>query len=91
MSDHDKMMAFGSWLTSRKLVLVGELQALSVNRDTPVSAIRLKAGHIEAYTQVLEAFTELYKGDLNAFMEERLGQTPEDEEEEEESIHVSYG
>jgi hypothetical protein len=83
MSDHDKMLAFGSWLTSKRLQLLSELYSLSINRDSPVDAIRIKAGHIECITQVLEVFKELYNGDLNKFMEEYLGQKPEEEDDKE--------
>ncbi len=78
MSDLDKMMAFGSWLTSKRLQLLTELFSLSINRDAPVDSIRIKAGHIECITQVLGVFKELYDGDLNKFMEEYLGQKPEE-------------
>ena len=80
MSDHDKLYAFGSWLASRRVVLNGELQALSSNRDAPIAAIRIKAGHIEAYAQVFEAFKELYEGDVDKFKQERLGIASNDEE-----------
>lgn len=82
MSDLDKMMAFGSWLTARKLQLHSELFALSANRSMPVDAIRIKAGHLENTVQILDLFAELYKGDLQKFMEEHLGQAPEKEEKE---------
>lgn len=80
MSDNDKLMAFGSWLTTRRLQLTGELYALAINREAPLDSLRIKAGQMEAYTQVLESFTELYRGDLSNFMRERLGQKPEEEE-----------
>lgn len=81
MSDHDKMMAFGIWLTERKAVLQAELCALAIDRTKPVDAIRIKAGHVENLAFVLERFTELYRGDLNKFREAYLGQSPESEEE----------
>ena len=80
MSDHDKMMAFGHWLTLKKSQLHDELFQTSVNAQRPPAAIRVKAGHIEAYNQVLEVFTELYKGDVNKFMESYLGRAPDKEE-----------
>ncbi len=81
MSDTDKMMAFGSWLTRRKLDLINELAQMSVNCKLPEGAIRVKGGAVEAVQHVLEAFTDLYKGDLNKFMVTYLGQAPEEEEE----------
>lgn len=80
MSDYEKLTAYGSWLTSRKVILTGELYALSINRDSPLDAIRIKAGHLEATSAALEAFTELYHGDVGTFMKERLGASPEDDE-----------
>jgi len=81
MSDMDKMMAFGSWLTQRKATFQAELCSLSIDRTKPIDAIRIKAGHLEATTQILKAFTELYQGDINKFLVEYLGQEPEAEEE----------
>jgi hypothetical protein len=85
MSELDKMMAFGNWLTSRKAQHQAELFSLSINRDAPVDSIRIKAGHIESLTHVLEAFTDLYNGDLGKFMTEYLGQKPDDDDEDKES------
>jgi hypothetical protein len=83
MSDLDKMMAFGSWLSARAQQLQLELYSLSVNSKVPVDAIRVKAGHIEATGHVLAAFKDLYNGDINKFMEEYLGQRPEEDKESE--------
>jgi hypothetical protein len=82
MSDLDKMMAFGNWLTSRKAQLTMELYSLSLNTKLPIGTIRIKAGHLEATQHVLDAFKDLYNGDLNKFMEEYLGQAPEEEDKE---------
>lgn len=81
MSEHDKMMAFGHWLQLRRENLKNELVALATDRAKPVDAVRIKAGHIEDCTHVLVAFTELYNGELNKFMEGYLGQPPSEEEE----------
>lgn len=81
MSDHDKMMAFGHWLAERRVVVQAELCAIAVDRTKPIDAIRIKAGHVEAYGFVFEVFRELYNGDLNKFKVERLGHQPEPEEE----------
>lgn len=80
MSDHDKMMAYGHWLSERKRAFEVELCALGVDRTKPIDAIRIKAGHLEATTLALQAFTELYRGDLGKFREQYLGETPEKEE-----------
>jgi len=82
MSDTDKMMAFGSWLSTKRLQLTAELYSLSVNTKAPIDAVRLKAGHIEATQQILEAFTKLYRGDLNKFEVDYLGKDPEKEDKE---------
>lgn len=86
MSELDKMMAFGHWLSLKKQQLHSELFSAAVSRNHPESVIRVKAGHVEAFTQVLEAFSELYNGDLNKFMESYLGQEPEKEEESQEDV-----
>lgn len=87
MSELDKMLAFGAWLSSRKVQLQGELYALSVSARQPEASIRVKAGHLEAVTHVLDAFTILYRGDLNKFREQYLGEQLNDEEEELEDGH----
>lgn len=86
MSDLDKMMAFGSWLTQRHQQFQAELCALGIDRTKPIDAIRIKAGHLEASATILKAFTELYRGDLNKFMVEYMGQEPEEEEESEKDV-----
>jgi hypothetical protein len=80
VSDFDKMVAFGHWLEMKRVQMHNELFATAVSKLHPEAAIRVKAGHVEAFTQVLEVFKELYHGDLNKFMVERLGQAPEEEE-----------
>lgn len=82
MSDLDKMMAFGSWLSQRRLAFQAELSALGIDRTKPIDAIRIKAGHLEAATIILQAFTELYNGDLGKFMKDYLGVEEEEEESE---------
>ena len=82
MSDLDKMMAFGNWLSQSRLRFQAELCALGIDRTKPIDAIRIKAGHLEAATIILQAFTELYNGSLSKFMTEYLGQAPEEDEEE---------
>ena len=75
------MMAFGNWLAQRRLSFQAELSALAIDRTKPIDAIRVKAGHLEAATIMLKAFTELYNGSLSKWMEEYLGVPEEDEEE----------
>ena len=81
MSEHDKMMAFGHWLTLKHEQEIRELAALAVDRSKPIDAIRIKAGHVESSQFILQAFTDLYKGDLAAFKTNWLKQEPEPEEE----------
>jgi len=81
MSENEKLMAFGSWLTSKKIQHSNELYSLSLNTKAPIDAVRLKAGHLEATQYVLDAFTILYKQDLKQFMREYMGSDPDAEEE----------
>lgn len=81
MSDHDKMVAFGTWLGSRRIQLRDELYLLTVNANRPEAALRVKAGQIEAMDHIFGAFRELYNGDLNKFNESYLGVKPEDDKE----------
>lgn len=81
MSELDKMMAFGHWLSERRAQLNGELIQMSTQAKYPEASVRVKAGHVEAFSMVLIAFKDLYDGELNKFMKEYLGQEPEDEEE----------
>lgn len=83
MSENNKLMAFGSWLSAKKIQHSNELYSLTLNTKVPVDAIRLKAGHLEATQMILEAFTLLYKDPLNKFMVEYMGSKPTEEDEEE--------
>ncbi len=89
MSDFDKMVAFGHWLELKRQQMTAELVAASTSRMHPEATIRVKAGHVEAFTQTLEAFKDLYNGDLNKFMHEYLGQAPEEEEESDKDVSHS--
>ena len=89
MSDFDKMVAFGHWLELKRVQMHNELFATAVSKLHPESVIRVKAGHVEAFTQVLETFRELYNGDLNKFMVDYLGQAPEEEEESDKDVSHS--
>ena len=86
MSEHEKLAAFGSWLTTMKLNYGNELYQMAINGNTSVDKIRVKAGHLEAAHFILEAFTELYNEPLQKFMEQRLGAKPEGEEDEEKDV-----
>lgn len=79
MSDLDKMMAFGHWLTMRREQLNQELLQMTVSIKHSEAAIRVKAGHIESTTHILDVFKELYNGQLNKFKTSYLGH-PEEEE-----------
>lgn len=83
MSDHDKMVAFGTWLTTRKEQHTSELFQLAINVNRPAEHLRLKAGHLEATSHILKAFADLYNGDLPTFSKDYLGIEPEKEEEKE--------
>jgi hypothetical protein len=82
MSETDKLMAFGSWLSAKKIQHSNELYSLSLNTRLPVDNLRIKAGHLEATQHILEAFTLLYKQDLGKFMREYMGSDPDAEEKE---------
>lgn len=81
MSDHEKLATFGSWLTTLKIQKGNELYQMSVSTRHSESAIRVKAGQLEATQFILEAFTELYNEPLQKFRVERLGAKPDGEEE----------
>lgn len=81
MSEQDKLYAFGVWITTRKAQLQAELNALSIDHKSPPARLRIKAGHLEATTHILEAYTELYRGDLAKFRSEYLGGQPEEDKE----------
>lgn len=82
MTEQDKLMAFGSWLTTRSQTLQAELFATATNGKQPDAAVRVKAGHVEAMAHVLASFRSLYQNDLAKWTEEYLGVTPKQEEEE---------
>lgn len=81
MSELDKMMAFGHWLSERRVQLNLELIQMSTQAKYSESAVRVKAGHVEAFGMVCVAFKDLYDGDIGKFMKEYLGQELEEEEE----------
>lgn len=73
MSENDKLLAFGRFLVSMRAKQTAELYDHSINRLSPIDAIRIKAGQIEATGFILAAFKELYDGDVDEFLERRLG------------------
>lgn len=89
MSDFDKMVAFGHWLELKRQQTLAELFSTAVSRLHTEATIRVKAGHVEAFTMCLEVFKELYNGDLSKFMNEHLGQPLEEEEESDRDVSHS--
>lgn len=83
MSDYDKMVAFGRYLTETLIRRRDELMSNCSNIERPVDAIRLKYGHVEAYTEILNVFSELYEGDLEKFKESYFDGYKEEKEENE--------
>lgn len=77
--EQEKLAAFGSWLTAKKIQFGGDLYQLSLNAKAPMDAIRIKAGHLEAANQILEAFSLLYKEPLEKFMVNYMGAKEEEE------------
>lgn len=89
MSEQDKLMAFGKYLVERREQFKQELFMYSINGRQPEAAIRVKAGHVEATSIILDAFTSLYRGEIGKFEEDYLNSVPkkkgEEEEEQDES------
>lgn len=85
MSDYDKMVAFGRYLTEGTIKYRAELMNLCQDVTKPIDAIRLKAGHTEAYAEILSVFSELYEGDLEKFKESYLEGYKEEKEKDESS------
>jgi hypothetical protein len=80
MSDFDKMVAFGKYLTQGLIKYRDQLMSECSNIDRPIDAIRLKYGHVEAYTEILNVFTELYEGDIEKFKESYIDGYKEEKE-----------
>ena len=83
MSDYDKMVAFGRYLTETLIRRRDELMSNCSNIERPIDAIRLKYGHVEAYTEILNVFSELYEGDLEKFKESYFDGYKEEKEKDE--------
>jgi len=71
-ADHDKMITFGRWLTEFSEQKDLELYALCGNVERPIDAVRLKYGHSEAAKYILEAFAEIFKGEVEEFKKSRF-------------------
>lgn len=83
MSDYDRMVLFGQWLTERAVAHRAMLIQMCSNVNTPVEQIRLKYGHLEAFQEALNAFTELYKStDVDEFKKEYLDDTSKEQDNE---------
>jgi hypothetical protein len=67
MSDFDKMVAFGQYLTEGVVKYRSQLMSECANVTRSIDAIRLRSGHVEAYVEILNAFTDLYEGDIEKF------------------------
>lgn len=76
-----KMTAFGKWLTAQTLRYREELHSVCANDKVGIETVKRKYGHLEAFTEVLNTFTELYNGDLSNFNVEYLNQKEESDNE----------
>ncbi len=71
-ADHTKMVTFGRWLTELSAQKDLELYATCGTVERPIDVIRLKYGQSEATKFILEAFVELFQGELEAFKKSRF-------------------
>jgi hypothetical protein len=83
MSDFDKMVIFGRYLTQGLIKYRDQLMSNCSDISKPIDAIRLRSGHVEAYTEILNVFTELYEGDIEKFKEAYIEGYKEEKEEDE--------
>jgi hypothetical protein len=83
MSENDKMVIFGQYLAEGKLRNATMLMAVCQNTSRTVEDIRLKYGHLEAYTEILQAFSLLYNGDIKDFKKEYISEEEEEKEKKE--------
>jgi hypothetical protein len=72
MSEHYKMSAFGRYLTEGVIKYRTQLASECADVTKPIDTIRLRSGHLEAYTEILNVFTELYEGDLETFKKDYI-------------------
>lgn len=83
MSEQDKLMAFGKYLVERREQHKHELFMMSISARHPEAAIRVKAGHVESVSSILEAFSRLYNSSVEEFAESYLNGAKKQGEEEE--------
>jgi hypothetical protein len=83
MSDFDKMVIFGRYLTQGLIKYRDQLMSNCSDISKPIDAIRLRSCHVEAYTEILNVFTELYEGDIEKFKEAYIEGYKEEKEEDE--------
>ncbi len=81
MSDYDKMVIFGKFLTERAVILEAQLYSMCQDVKQPIDAVRLKYGHLENTKDILIAFAELYNGDINQFKKHHMSDDEEGENE----------
>lgn len=85
MSDNDKIVIFGQYLTEKCLQTQLELNATALNDKHPIDAIRRKAGQLEMVQVCLAALKELYQGDPAKFRKDYLADTEEEKKDDPES------
>ena len=81
MLNDPKLMAFGQWLTEQTVQRGHELSAVCGNDKMELPTVKRKYGQLEAFTEILKAFSELYEGDLDKFRTSYLNETKENENE----------
>lgn len=75
-----KMAAFGKYLTMQVVRYREELHSVCANDKVGIETVKRKYGHLEAFTEVLNTFSELYNGDLEKFNVEYLNQKEDSNE-----------
>jgi len=70
--DKSKMAAFGQWLTEQTIQREGSVFAVCADPKRNSDSIRLEYGKMEAYKYILQAFVELFQGELADFQKNYL-------------------
>lgn len=70
--DKSKMAAFGQWLTEQTVQREGSVFAACSDPKRNSDSIRLEYGKMEAYKYILQAFIELFQGELEDFRKNYL-------------------
>lgn len=78
--DKSKLAAFGSWLTEQTIQREASVFAACADPKRNSDSIRLEYGKMEAYKFILQAFVELYQGELKDFRKNYLHLEEETEE-----------